>query len=133
MKRTTLITLLALVFALLMQPAFAEPAAVVQGVFDALIQEDSDYNQSTVKLNADMAEVSEIIYDAKDSYSLAILRFGAPVEGEIEPEAEVEADDGLAINTSIEDGRFIIRVPDPLNRLAWENLRDHTLTKEGQR
>ena len=46
MKKTTLITLLALVFALLMQLASAEPAAVVQGVFDALTKEDSDYNQS---------------------------------------------------------------------------------------
>ena len=46
MKKKMMITLLALVFALLTQIACAEPAAVVQGVFDALTQEDSDYNQS---------------------------------------------------------------------------------------
>ena len=46
MKKTTMFTLLALVIALLTQFACAEPAAVVQGVFDALTKEDSDYNQS---------------------------------------------------------------------------------------
>lgn len=38
---------------------------------------DVDTTVYTVKLNADMAEVSEIIYDAKDSYSYAILRFAS--------------------------------------------------------
>ncbi|MBQ8954198.1 MAG: hypothetical protein IJ048_08785, partial [Clostridia bacterium] len=46
MKKTTMITLAALVLALLMQFACAEPAAVVQGVFDALTAEDSDYSQT---------------------------------------------------------------------------------------
>ncbi|MBQ8953297.1 MAG: hypothetical protein IJ048_04210, partial [Clostridia bacterium] len=38
---------------------------------------DVDTGVFTVTLNADMAEVSEIIYDAKDSYSYAILRFAS--------------------------------------------------------
>lgn len=46
MKKTAMITLVALVLALLTQFAWAEPAAVVQGVFDALTAEGSDYNQT---------------------------------------------------------------------------------------
>lgn len=46
MKKTTMIALLTLILALLMQFACAEPSSVVQGVFDALIAEGSDYNQT---------------------------------------------------------------------------------------
>ena len=80
---------------------------------------DAQTDAYTVKLNADAEEISEIIYDAKDSYSYAILRFGTPSEGEVETEVEVEADDELAIDTRIEDGRFIIRIPDPEGDLGW--------------
>ncbi|MBQ8136282.1 MAG: hypothetical protein IJ174_02505, partial [Clostridia bacterium] len=55
MKKTTMFALLALVIALLAQFACAEPAAVVQGVVDALTKEDSEYNQS----NAMYAEYFE--------------------------------------------------------------------------
>lgn len=46
MKKTAIIAALTLILALLMQFACAESNATVQGVFDALTQEDSDYNQS---------------------------------------------------------------------------------------
>ncbi|MBR1560926.1 MAG: hypothetical protein IJ646_11860 [Clostridia bacterium] len=46
MKKTMMTILLALMIALLAQFACAEPAAVVQGVFDALTAEGSDYEQT---------------------------------------------------------------------------------------
>lgn len=46
MKKTMMITLLALALALLVPFACAEPSATVQGVFDALTAEGSDYNQT---------------------------------------------------------------------------------------
>ena len=70
MKKTTMITLFALVLALLMQIACAEPAAVVQGVFDALTAEGSDYNQ----IKAMYAEYFEDIQweEAVDGDSIVI-------------------------------------------------------------
>ena len=70
MKKTTMITLFALVLVLLMQIACAEPAAVVQGVFDALTAEGSDYNQ----IKAMYAEYFEDIQweEAVDGDSIVI-------------------------------------------------------------
>ena len=70
MKKTMMITLFALVLALLMQIACAEPAAVVQGVFDALTAEGSDYNQ----IKAMYAEYFEDIQweEAVDGDSIVI-------------------------------------------------------------
>ena len=64
----------------------------------------------TVTLNADMAEVSEIVYDAKDSYSYAIIRFGGlSASSESDVMLSDDASDFVQITDIVPDAILEIR------------------------
>lgn len=58
MNIAKLVTVLALILALLLQFACAEPSAALQGVFDAMTAEDSDYFNVVANLEPGTAGVS---------------------------------------------------------------------------